>query len=67
MYSNLKRFDYSVQRTPGQRRISTLHYDISTLLAVSHRHIGADVDFVRSTASLPNSLVHHREESSPQK
>jgi hypothetical protein len=25
-----------------QRRIATLHYDISTLLAISHRHIGAD-------------------------
>jgi hypothetical protein len=41
------------RQTPRQRRISTL-YDMSTLLAISHRHIGADVDSVRSTASLAN-------------
>jgi hypothetical protein len=53
-----------------QRRISTLNYDISTLSAISHRHIGADVDYVRSTASdriTDQSLVHQREESSSQK
>jgi hypothetical protein len=39
-----------------QRRISTLNYDISTLSAINHRHIGADVDSVRSAASLTNLL-----------
>jgi hypothetical protein len=44
-----------------QWRISTLHYDISTLLAISHRHSGADVDFVRSTTPLTLRTInnHH--------
>jgi hypothetical protein len=46
---------YTIGTLPSQTpHYTTLHYDISTLLAISHCHIGADVDFARSTASLAN-------------